>query len=170
MRTITNKVAVVLLRSMRKLGTLHAVVQVKKGFAKNFLIPNKFACLATESNLSMIEAEKAKLEKHDEQLLKEAEHLKVKMDGMKVVFYCKTRDAQNIYGSIAGQNIAGKLVEAGYAINKSQILLGNNLKTLGVHNVRISLYGYIETEIQVIIKSIADEHTDKKAGTNQEKK
>lgn len=162
MRTITNKVAVVLLRSMRKLGALNTVVQVKKGFAKNFLIPNKFACLATEANLSMIEAEKSKLEHSDTKLLKDAEDLKSKMDGIKIIFYCKTRDAQNIYGSIAGQNIATKLVQSGYDINKSQILLGNNLKTLGVHDVRISLYGNIETGIQVVIKSIADEHTDRK--------
>lgn len=158
---IQGKVAVVLLRSVRKLGALNTIVHVRKGFAKNFLIPNGFACLATQTNLQNIESTKISLEQNDQQLTHDANALKVKMDGMKIVFYCKTKDAQNIYGSISAHNISEKLSSLGYTINKSQVLLGNNYKSLGNYEVKISLYGNIETTINVIVKSIAEEHADK---------
>lgn len=163
---IKGKVAIVLLRSVRKLGALNAIVQVRKGFAKNFLIPNGFACLATQSNLHIIATSKASLEQNDQKLTNEANDLKLKMDGMKIVFYRKTKDAQNIYGSISAQNIAEKLSSLDYNINKSQVLLGNNYKSLGNYEVNISLYGTIETSINVVVKSIAEEHADKQNKAN----
>ncbi len=148
---------------MRKMGVLNAVIQVRKGYAKNFLIPNGYACLATQANILQIESSKIELQKQDGNLTADAETLKDQIEGIKITFYNKTKDAQNIYGSIAAQNISEKLIALGYNINKSQILLGKNLKTLGTHEVKVSLYGSIEANISAVIKSIADAHADKQA-------
>lgn len=167
MRAVATKVSVILRRSMRKLGKLNDVVQVRKGFARHYLIPNKFACLATPENMQDLESQKTELETNDKQLLIQAEAMKAKMEGMHIMFYRKTVDMQNIYGSISAQNIAEKLAEQGFDIVKSQVLLGNNLRTLGSHEVSISLYGHIESNIIINIKSIADEQGDKAAAAGK---
>lgn len=163
---IKGKVAIVLLRSVRKLGALNAIVQVRKGFAKNFLIPNGFACLATQSNLEMIESTKATFEQNDQLMTQNAMVLKTKLDGLKIVFYRKTKDAQNIYGSISAQNISEKLSSLGYVVTKAQVLISKNYKALGNYELNISLYGAIETSINVVVKSIAEEHADKQNKAN----
>lgn len=142
---------IILIKNVENIGEKYEMKEVKNGYARNFLIPNNLAVLATEKNIMWAEKEKKKEEKNIEEDLKKIQELASKMDGLEVNFEVKTGKEDQLFESITAQKIADNLKKMGYEIKKSQIDLKQNIKELGEFPVKIKFEHNLETEIRVII-------------------
>lgn len=142
---------VILTRGYKGLGKTQAVVKVKDGFARNFLLPKGLALLATKENLAkMAEIEKRKamqLEKEKSQ----AEELARRLNGVSINVAVATNEEDNLYGSVTDADIVSALKEEGFNIDKQNILLNEPLKNLGIYDVAIKLHPEVEAKIRVWI-------------------
>ena len=142
---------VILTRGYKGLGNAQAVVKVKDGFARNFLLPKGLALLATKENLAkMAEIEKRKamqLEKEKSQ----AEELARRLKGVSINVAVATNEEDNLYGSVTDADIVSALKEEGFNIDKQNILLNEPLKNLGIYEVAIKLHPEVEAKIKVWI-------------------
>ena len=142
---------VILTQDLKGLGKTQAVVKVKDGFARNFLLPKGLALLATKENLAkMAEIEKRKamqLEKEKSQ----AEELARRLRGVSINVAVATNEEDNLYGSVTDADIVSALKEEGFNIDKQNILLNEPLKNLGIYDVAIKLHPEVEAKIKVWI-------------------
>lgn len=142
---------VILTQEVKGLGKTQAVVKVKDGFARNFLLPKGLALLATKENLAkMAEIEKRKalqLEKEKSQ----AEELARRLNGVSINVAVATNEEDNLYGSVTDADIVSALKEEGFNIDKQNILLNEPLKNLGIYDVAIKLHPEVEAKIKVWI-------------------
>lgn len=145
------KMEVILTQEVKGLGKTQAVVKVKDGFARNFLLPKGLALLATKENLAKIaEIEKRKamqLEKEKSQ----AEELARRLRGVSINVAVATNEEDNLYGSVTDADIVSALKEEGFNIDKQNILLNEPLKNLGIYDVAIKLHPEVEAKIKVWI-------------------
>jgi len=142
---------VILTRGYKGLGKTQAVVKVKDGFARNFLLPKGLALLATKENLAKIaEIEKRKamqLEKEKSQ----AEELARRLKGVAINVAVATNEEDNLYGSVTDADIVSALKEEGFNIDEQNILLNEPLKNLGIYDVAIKLHPEVQAKIKVWI-------------------
>ena len=141
---------VILSQDVEKIGKAGSVVNVKDGYARNFLFPNKLAVPVTQSNLKMLEQDKAKKNQHLEKIKKEAEELKGKLANFSLTLTALTKEEEEkLYGSITAQDIAGALKEEGFEIDKSYIVLNEPIKALGIYEIPIKLHPEVEAKVKV---------------------
>jgi large subunit ribosomal protein L9 len=138
---------VILLERIEKLGQMGDVVNVKPGFARNYLLPQKKALRATQENRSTFENQRSQLEAANLELKSEAETVGQKLDGLKFVVIRQASDNSQLYGSVTVRNIAQAVTEAGFTIDSKQVQMGNPIKSLGLHSVRILLH----PEVSVVV-------------------
>lgn len=131
---------VILLERVEKLGQMGDVVAVKPGYARNFLIPQKKALRATEANKRHFEGQKAQLEAANLKLKGEAEAVAAKLDEFAVALIRQAGEAGQLYGSVNARDIAIALTDAGFTVNRQQIVLAKPIKTLGLHPVQVKLH------------------------------
>ncbi|TMS57396.1 50S ribosomal protein L9 [Imbroritus primus] len=147
---------VILLEKVKNVGDLGAVVRVKDGYARNFLIPNRLARRATDAALKEFEARRAELEKIAAEKLAEAEKLNEKLNGTTLEVSQKAGVDGRLFGSVTNEDIAQALGKQGYAIERSRITLPNGLvKTIGEHPVRVSLHTDVVAEITLVVQGEA---------------
>jgi len=142
---------VILKQDVEKIGKSGAIVKVKDGFARNFLIPKGLAIPVTSSNLKQLEQDKQRKTLQQEKSIKEAEELKVKLAGLSLTIPALTQDDQNLYGSITNHDIAQALKEEGFDIDKNIIMLDESIKALGIFEVPIHLHSQVLAKIKVWI-------------------
>ena len=133
-------VEVVLLERVEKLGQMGQVVNVKPGFARNFLLPQKKAMRATKDNLAYFETRRAQLEADNLERKSDAGEVGGKMEGLTVVLIRQAGESGQLYGSVAARDVAEAVTKAGFTVNKSQIVLERPIKSLGLHPVRVMLH------------------------------
>jgi large subunit ribosomal protein L9 len=138
---------VILLERVAKLGQMGEVVTVKDGYARNFLLPQKKALRANETNLKAFEAQKAQLEARNLETKKEAESLAAALDGQRFVVIRSASDAGALYGSVSTRDAADAATEAGFSIDRKQIALSRPIKELGLHSLQVKLHPEVEVEI-----------------------
>jgi large subunit ribosomal protein L9 len=149
-------------------------VTVKDGFARNFLLPQKKAMRATDSNKQFFENERARLEADNLKRREEAEKVAGQMSGLKCVMIRSAGESGQLYGSVTSRDIAEAVTEAGVKIGRSQVVLDRAIKTLGLHDVVITLHPEVsETVIVNIARSEAEAETQFEIGgalvnTNEE--
>ncbi len=148
---------VILLERVGKLGNLGEVVTVKSGFARNFLIPQGKALRASKENLAVFEAQRADLEKRNQDLKSEAEELGKKLDGETCIVIRAASDAGALYGSVTPRDIADSLSEKGLEIDRSTIALDGPIKELGIHTVRAILHPEVIVELSVNVARSSEE-------------
>lgn len=148
---------VILLERIGKLGQMGDVVNVKDGFARNFLLPKGKALRATKPNMERFEKERVQLEAHNLELKKEAEGVSTKMDGASIVVIRQAGDSGQLYGSVSTRDIAADVTKAGYEIKRQQVMLDSPIKTLGLHPVRVSLHPEVEVEVTINVARSEDE-------------
>ncbi|MEE9318281.1 MAG: 50S ribosomal protein L9, partial [Rhodospirillales bacterium] len=119
---------VILLERIDKLGQMGDVVNVKPGYARNFLLPQKKALRATETNKKHFEAERAQLEAQNLEHRTEAEKLGKKMDGTSVIMIRQAGEAGQLYGSVNARDIAAAVTESGFTLTRQQIKLDHPIK------------------------------------------
>ena len=158
---------VVLLERIEKLGQMGDVVKVKDGFARNFLLPQKKALRATDANMAVFEAQRAQLEARNLELRKDAEAVAGKVEGTKVVIVRQASESDQLYGSVSTRDIAEALTEAGFSVDKNQIVLDRPIKTIGLFDVRVSLHPEVSVEVGVNVAR-SEEEAEAQATASEE--
>ncbi|NBO20376.1 MAG: 50S ribosomal protein L9 [Rhodobacteraceae bacterium] len=160
---------VILLQRVAKLGQMGEVVNVKDGYARNYLLPQGKALRANSANIQSFEARKAQLEATNLETRKEAESVAAKLDGQVFVVIRSASDAGALYGSVTVRDAADAATAAGFTVARTQIVLDRPIKDLGLHPVTVALHPEVsvkitlnvarspeEAEIQASGKSIQD--------------
>lgn len=140
---------VILSQDVDKLGKSGAVVKVKDGFARNFLIPNKLAIPLTPINLKKLEEEKRRKVSGLEKVKKDAFELKAKLENFSLTIAALVKDEDALYAGINSQDIAAALSEEGFVTDKSSIILDEPIKSLGIYEVPIKLHPEVLANIKV---------------------
>lgn len=140
---------VILKQDVDKLGKAGAVVKVKEGFARNFLIPNGLAVPLTQGNLKKLERENELKLQGLEKIKKSAQELKDKLTALSLTIPAQAQEENKLYGSITAQDIASALSEEGFKIDKAAILLSEPIKALGIYEVPLRLHPEISANIKV---------------------
>ncbi len=148
---------IILLQDIDKLGKKYDIKEVTDGYARNFLIPQGLAEIATKQTLKMFESKiEIEMKKADEEL-KKIQELANAIDGQEIIMMVKTGEQDQLFESINAQKISEKLKELGFEIKKSQIELTKPIKELGEFLLKIKFEHNLEAEIRVII---SNEKTD----------
>ncbi len=148
---------VILLERVAKLGQMGEVVNVKQGYARNFLLPQGKALRANAANLAKFDAEKAQMEARNLETKKEAEALAEKLDGQQFVVIRSASDAGALYGSVTTRDAADVATEGGFSVDKRQVVLTGPIKELGLHNVEVNLHPEVQATIQLNVARSEEE-------------
>ena len=160
---------VILLERVSKLGQMGDVVDVKPGYARNFLLPQGKAKTASETNIAAFEKQKSRLEAQNLETKKEADALLGKLDGQTFIVIRSASDSGALYGSVSPRDAAEVATSEGFSINRKQISLVKPIKELGLHEMSVVLHPEVtativlnvarsneEAELQASGKSIQD--------------
>ena len=148
---------VILLERVAKLGQMGEVVNVKDGYARNFLLPQGKALRANASNIKSFEVKKAQLEATNLETKKEAEVVGAKLDGQTFVVIRSASDAGALYGSVTPRDAAEASTAAGFTVNKGQVVLDKPIKDLGIHTVSVRLHPEVAVKIQLNVARSVEE-------------
>ena len=148
---------IILLERIGRLGQMGDVVNVKDGYARNFLLPQKKALRATEENLARFEKERTQLEARDLELKKEAEAVAAKLAGQSFLAIRQAGDTGQLYGSVTTRDIADVVTAGGFSIDRRQIVLDRPIKTLGLHPTRVALHPEVIVQVSLNIARSQDE-------------
>lgn len=148
---------VILLERVAKLGQMGEVVSVKQGYARNFLLPQGKALRVNAANMARFEAEKAQLEARNLETKKEAQALADKLDGETFIVIRSASDAGSLYGSVTPRDIAGHATEAGFTVDKGQVVIGAGIKELGLHKATVNLHPEVAAEITLNVARSEEE-------------
>lgn len=140
---------IILKQRLENLGAPGDVVNVKPGYARNYLIPQGLAYPATDANLKRIEREAALLQKKAGEELEAAKARAGAFEETSVTFTARAGDEGKLFGSITAADIAEKLAEQGLEVERRQILLPEALKALGVYSVPVRLHPDVKPEVKV---------------------
>jgi large subunit ribosomal protein L9 len=150
-------VDLILLERVAKLGQMGQLVKVKPGFARNYLLPQKKALRATKENLAYFESERAQLEANNLYRKSEATEIGGKLEGLSVVVVRQAGESGQLYGSVSARDIAEAVSEAGFTVEKRQVVLERPIKSLGLHSVRIVLHPEVSVAITANVAQSAQE-------------
>lgn len=131
---------VILLERIERLGNMGDVVNVKPGFARNFLLPKKKALRATDENRAHFERQRAALEAMNKERREAAGVVAQKIHGISVLLIRQAGETGQLYGSVSARDIAEAVTAAGTAVGRQHVLLDRPIKTLGLYPVRIALH------------------------------
>lgn len=148
---------VILLEHVEKLGKMGEKVNVKNGYARNYLLPQKKALRATEANLAVYEKQKAELEAHNKKLLEEATKVAESLKGFSAVLIRQAAETGQLYGSVTIRDIAAAIKEAGFGVERRQVYLEKAIKDLGVYEVKLNLHPEVSQSILVNVARTEDE-------------
>jgi large subunit ribosomal protein L9 len=146
---------VILRETIDSLGTVGDEVSVANGYARNYLVPQKKAVLATPGNRKLVEQEKKKLELRAIKDKSMAEALAEKIQGAVCTISAKVSDEDRLYGSVTTRDVTDQLLAHGLEVEKKMVMLSEPIKTLGSYIVPIQLHPEVKPEITV--KVVAEE-------------
>ncbi|HEY1301702.1 MAG TPA: 50S ribosomal protein L9 [Stellaceae bacterium] len=150
-------VELILLERVEKLGQMGQLVKVRPGFARNYLLPQKKALRATKENIAYFESQRAQLEANNLQRRGEAAQIGEKLEGLSVVIVRQAGESGQLYGSVSARDIADAVTEAGFTIEKRQVVLDRPIKNLGLHSVRVALHPEVSVSITANVAQSAEE-------------
>jgi large subunit ribosomal protein L9 len=148
---------VILLERVEKLGAIGDVVTVKNGFARNYLLPNKKALRANESNRKLFEAKRAEIETDNANKRTEAEAASKGIEGKTIKLIRQASNTGQLYGSVSARDIVDALDGEGAKVTKSQVVLDRPIKAIGLHEVRIALHPEVSVAIKVNVARSPEE-------------
>jgi large subunit ribosomal protein L9 len=148
---------VVLLEKVQNLGIIGAVVAVKNGFARNFLIPKKKALRATPETLAIFEKRRSIIEADNLKKKDEAEAVSAKIAGLRVRVIRQAGESGRLFGSVRNSDVASAIAAAGFVINKSQVIISTPIKMLGVYQVKLALHPDVFAEIKLNVAQSEEE-------------
>jgi len=148
---------VILLERVEKLGAIGDVVTVKNGFARNYLLPNKKALRANESNRKVFEANRARIEAENADKRAAAEAASSDVEGKTVQLIRQASNVGALYGSVSARDIVEALAGQGAHVTKSQVVLDRPIKAVGMHDVRIALHPEVQVTVHVNVARSPEE-------------
>ncbi len=143
---------VILQKDIPNLGDAGDVKEVAAGYARNYLLPKNLVMLYNESSHKAKEHQNALIKKKKEKRKKESEKIADAIKGLDIRLSAKVGEDDRLFGSITTGDIAKKLAEAGYPIDKRKLHLDENIKTLGEHSVSVKLEEGLTTSIKVTVE------------------
>lgn len=147
---------VILLERVAKLGQMGEVVDVKPGYARNYLLPQGKALSASKANIEAFEDQKSQLEARNLETRKEAEALADKLNGQQFIVIRSASDAGALYGSVTTRDAADVATEAGFSVDRKQVVL-SPIKDLGLHEVEVVLHPEVTATIELNVARSAEE-------------
>jgi large subunit ribosomal protein L9 len=148
---------VILLERVARLGQMGDVVDVKSGYARNFLLPQKKALSASKQNIANFEAQKVQLEAQNLETREEAEALGAKLDGQQFIVIRQASDGGNLYGSVTPRDAADSATAEGFTVDRKQIVIARPIKELGMHDVHVVLHPEVEVTIHLNVARSEEE-------------
>ena len=149
---------VILTEKITKLGNIGDTVEVKTGFARNYLLPNNKAMRWTRENVALFEAKKAELNARHEKAKAAAEANVDAVKNAKFYMIRQAGDTGQLYGSVSSRDIARTLKEvAGVSVESAQVLLGSPIKTIGVFDTKIALHADVVVPVKIYVAQTQDE-------------
>ena len=149
---------VILTEKINKLGNIGDVVEVKTGFARNYLLPNGKAMRHTRENVALFEAKKAELVARQENARKTAESNVDAVKNAKLYMIRQAGDTGQLYGSVSTRDIARMLKEvANVAVDSAQVMLGSPIKSVGAFETKIALHADVVVPVKVYVAQTQDE-------------
>ena len=148
---------VILLERVERLGHLGETVNVKDGFARNFLLPRHKALRATEANLKVFEGQRAEIESRNAKAKSSAEGAAGKLDGSSYVLIRQAGESGQLYGSVASRDVSEAIQAEGGQVERSQVVLDKPIKTLGLHQVKLRLHPEVTANVTINIARSQDE-------------
>ena len=148
---------VILLERVAKLGQMGDVVDVKPGYARNFLLPQGKALTASDANVASFEQQKAQLEARNLETKKEAEALAARLDGQQFIVIRSASEAGSLYGSVTPRDAADVTTAEGFTVDRRQVVLRGPIKDLGLHTISVVLHPEVEAEISLNVARSSEE-------------
>ena len=148
---------VILLERVEKLGLMGDVVNVKPGYARNYLLPKNKAISATATNKERFENKRNEYEATNLETKNEAENIGEKLDGNLVTMVRQAGENGNLYGSVNARDVADGLVEIGFNVNRSQINLERPIKAVGLHPIKVALHPEVVVTVTANVARSEDE-------------
>ncbi len=150
-------VELILLERVEKLGQMGQLVKVKPGFARNYLLPQKKALRATKENLAYFEGQRAQLEASNLHRKAEATEVSATLEGLTVVIVRQAGESGQLYGSVSARDIGDAVTEAGFTIEKRQVVLDRPIKNLGLHQLKVALHPEVSVTVTANVAQSAEE-------------
>lgn len=157
---------VILLERVEKLGGIGDEVSVKDGFARNFLLPNKKALRATDSNRAVFEARRAQIESENEESRQKAENLSASIADKTFVVIRSASDMGQLYGSVSARDIAEIASTKKLKLERSMVMLNAPIKELGIEPVRVKLHPEVIVDIKINVARSEEEADAQERGEN----
>jgi large subunit ribosomal protein L9 len=157
---------VILLERVEGTGVLGDVVTVKDGFARNFLLPRSKALRANSANLKTFEAQRAEIEARNVKNRESAGKSGEGLDGKQYVMIRQAGESGQLYGSVAGRDVADAIKAEGGKVDRSMIVLDKPIKNLGVHEVKVKLHAEVTVTVTLNIARSQDEADRQARGEN----
>ncbi len=148
---------VILLERVEKLGHIGDVVNVKNGFARNYLLPNKKALRANEANRKLFEANRSKIEADNAERRSGAEVAAKTVDGKTVQLIRQASNTGQLYGTVSARDIVDALVADGAKGAKSQVVLDRPIKAIGMHEIKVALHPEVSVTVKVNVARSPEE-------------
>ena len=142
-------IQLMLIQNVEFLGRAGDVVEVKKGYANNFLLPEGLAIVSTDHHKRMVEKHKAKLVEIEKMRLSDLRALADKIGKQSINVEANATDEGHLYGSVGGVEIAAALRQLGLPVTEEQIKLAGPLRELGLYTVKVQLHADITTDLKV---------------------
>ncbi len=155
---------VILLERVAKLGQMGEVVDVKPGYARNFLLPQKKALTASKANVEAFEVQKIQLEAQNLETKNEAEAMAGKLNGQQFIVIRSASDAGALYGSVTTRDAAESATAEGFTVDRKQVVLRAPIKYLGIHEVAVVLHPEVEATIELNVARSPEEAELQSAG------
>ncbi len=148
---------IILLERVEKLGQIGDTVNVRDGYARNFLLPQGKALRANKANMAEFQGRRAQLEAENLTHRTEADAVMAKLDGIAVTLIRQASESGQLYGSVTARDIATAVSEAGFSIDRRQIRLDRAIKALGLHPIKIALHPEVTASIRANVAKSDDE-------------
>jgi len=142
-------VKVILLKDVESLGSAGEVVQVKSGFARNFLIPQHKALVASDTNVAQFESKRKQHEAVSERERRAAETIAKQLEAGSLTAQVRVGEEDRLFGSVTVQNIADLLAEKGYDIDRRAVQLEEPIRALGVYTIDVRLHADVTAKVKL---------------------
>ena len=157
---------VILLERVEGRGSLGDVVNVKDGFARNYLLPRSKALRATSANLKVFEGQRADIEARNVKTREVAAKTGEGLDGTSYILIRQAGESGQLYGSVSGRDVADIINAGGGKVDRSMVVLDKPIKTLGVHEVKVRLHAEVTSSVNINIARSQDEAERQARGEN----
>jgi large subunit ribosomal protein L9 len=157
---------VILLERVERLGTLGDVVNVKDGFARNFLLPRSKALRATSANLKVFEGQRHEIEARNAKARDVAAQAGESLDNTSYILIRQAGESGQLYGSVSARDVADVVNAEGGKIDRAMVVLDKPIKTLGVHPVKVKLHAEVVLTVNINIARSQDEAERQARGEN----